>query len=1096
MDIVEELRKDRENGAKRLVSEYKAGLMSLARRFYKNESDAEELVNATFAKVVANIDDYLEQSAFFAWMCQILTNEFRDSVKRKSNKVEVYPGTFPDIADEGAQEKIFCNLDHSLLRDAIETLPREMKEAIMLHYIAEQPVPVVARFLRLPISTVKWRLHVARKELARRLGAGVKDAVRKPGVKAILLALLLCGITALGAGVAALVGTPSQGVRSGPSRVASRMSSSASAEAYQQATSDKRQAEDYVATQSAADCSRPSATENLSLTTQGEQNMNISRTKRAALTSALGAGALALAAAANADTEYFWRGTAGNPVWDDTSPNWALYASDASGTTTFVNDYSSSYGSFDGGGAADVTVTAGGVTANDLIGYAGAANTFRGGPIAAKYIEAYGGNLALYNEVTTSFADGQGLLMRGGSITVGAGGILDSTFIPWNDSTYDSRLTILTNGTLKVRFHSWWVNDSGNKATLYFDGGTFIHTENRDQPFGGARFLLGAGGLHFQEATASAETWSRLPGPIGTDETLPTDGGIIVDSHEGYMLLPNHDCTYRGGLHIAGTGGHIGVRADGNLGAAPAAPTDNIFFEAAGASSILIGHGGGVTLDANRRLRIADGARARIGSYDSGSSLTVNGTISCEDPENGILATYPYSQSATSFAGPVTLDPGDGNTNILGRLWIGQPTVIASGTTFLMNTNALSESMSGTSADQEEYGTNYGSPLNISGGGRLAVTGGELRAAGSRPISQSASLTISGGLVDFDGHEILHAAAETWMPGGESSVPAITTVKDGGRLYANTIRMAGNGNRTDASKSVLNIETGGLVRVKGSLYIAGSQPDYAATVNFNGGTLEWARTHNSWMDSPYGNDNPATQGNIAYNVLEGGMNITNDVEMWFYPAITSGVGAGETDGGLTKWGTGLFALMNTGNTFNGPVTVMQGTGSIGADGAIPATGTVRVNGGAQFSLNNHSQSISRIEGSGSFAGVQNGGTKFLSVTSAIAPGMGADAPGTITIDGPINIADGTALEIDVASDGTGDCLSYPDNLDLSKLRLVVNDGTKLNKNHTYAIVSVAQGMSVQNQFASEEGLPRTWNVKYRADCVELHYANPFTLIVQ
>ena len=813
-------------------------------------------------------------------------------------------------------------------------------------------------------------------------------------------------------------------------------------------------------------------------------------------TLAASAAFAAATGAANADTEFFWRGSTGNPVWDDTSLNWTLNASDTSGTTTFVNDYSSSYGSFDGGGAADVTVTAGGVTANDLIGYAGAANSFRGGPIAAKYIEAYGGNLTIYNSVTTSYADGQGLLMRGGSVTVGAGGILDSTFIPWHDGTYDSRLTVLTNGTLKVRFHSWWVNDSGYRATLYFDGGTFIHTENRDQVFGSARFILGAGGLHFQEATASEATWSRLPGPIGTDTSLPTDGGIIIDSHLGYMLLPNYASTYRGGLHIAGTGGHIGVRADGNLGAVPAAPADNIFFDAAGASTILIGHGSGVTLDANRRLRIADGARARIGSYDNGSSLTVNGTILCEDPENGILATYPYSQSATSFAGPVTLDPGDGNTNILGRLWIGQPTVIASGTTLLMNTNALSASISGASADDEEYGTNDGSPLNIYGGGRLTVTGGELRAAGRRPISQSASLTITGGLVDFDGHEILHANAETWMPGGESSVPAITTVKDGGRLYANTIRMAGAGNRTYASKSVLNIETGGLVRVKGSLYIAGNQPDYAATVNFNGGTLEWARTHNSWEDSPYGNDNAATQDNIAYNVLEGGMNITNDVEMWFYPAITSGVGAGETDGGLTKWGTGLLALMSTVNTFNGPVTVMQGTVSIGADGAIPATGTVRVNGGARFSLNNHSQSLARIEGSGSFAGVENDGTTLLSVTSAIAPGMGADAPGTLTLDGEINIASGTALEINVALDGTGDCLNYPANLDLSKLRLVINDGTKLNKDHTYAIVSVAQGMSVQNQFASVDGLPRTWHVKYRADGVELHYTNPTMFVVR
>ena len=67
-----------------------------------------------------------------------------------------------------------------------------------------------------------------------------------------------------------------------------------------------------------------------------------------------------------------------------------------------------------------------------------------------------------------------------------------------------------------------------------------------------------------------------------------------------------------------------------------------------------------------------------------------------------------------------------------------------------------------------------------------------------------------------------------------------------------------------------------------------------------------------------------------------------------------------------------FNSGDTGNTFNGPVTVMQGTVSIGADGAIPATGTVRVNGGAEFSLNNHSQSLARIEGNGTLPGIRHG----------------------------------------------------------------------------------------------------------------------------
>ena len=131
MDIVEELRRNRESGAKRLETEYKAGLMTLARRFCNDEGDAEELVNRTFAEVINGIDDYLEQSAFFAWMCQILVNLRKRDNKRKSNKTVVYPGVVPEMIDDDAQEAIYRNLDYSLLRDAIAEMPTEMRELLL-----------------------------------------------------------------------------------------------------------------------------------------------------------------------------------------------------------------------------------------------------------------------------------------------------------------------------------------------------------------------------------------------------------------------------------------------------------------------------------------------------------------------------------------------------------------------------------------------------------------------------------------------------------------------------------------------------------------------------------------------------------------------------------------------------------------------------------------------------------------------------------------------------------------------------------------------------------------------------------------------------
>jgi RNA polymerase sigma-70 factor (ECF subfamily) len=159
MDIVEELRTNREKGARRLEAEYKAGLMSLALRFCNDPGDAEELVNSTFATVVENIDDYIEQSAFFAWMCQILTSKVSRSTRRKSNQMEVFPGVLPEAADESGRDDIYRKLDASLLREAIDTLSPDIRKTLLMHYFMDFSVKDIARMLAVPAGTVTWRLH-------------------------------------------------------------------------------------------------------------------------------------------------------------------------------------------------------------------------------------------------------------------------------------------------------------------------------------------------------------------------------------------------------------------------------------------------------------------------------------------------------------------------------------------------------------------------------------------------------------------------------------------------------------------------------------------------------------------------------------------------------------------------------------------------------------------------------------------------------------------------------------------------------------------------------------------------------------------------
>ena len=200
MTVAEEIRKDRESGARRLESEYKAGLMTLARQFCTDEGDAEELVNRTFSAVVECIDEYAEQSAFFGWMCRILSNIRSKDLRRKSRLVEQSDSdAVSAAADPDASLRLYRDVDAGLLRDEIEALPPEMKETIVLHYLLGQPIPKIAKVLSLPVGTVKSRLHYARLTLAEKLGAKAKEAAKKPGAKALLLVLAACAATALGA---------------------------------------------------------------------------------------------------------------------------------------------------------------------------------------------------------------------------------------------------------------------------------------------------------------------------------------------------------------------------------------------------------------------------------------------------------------------------------------------------------------------------------------------------------------------------------------------------------------------------------------------------------------------------------------------------------------------------------------------------------------------------------------------------------------------------------------------------------------------------------------------------------------------------------
>ncbi len=137
----------------------------------KNNSDASDIVQETFIKVYRNINSYDTTKPFRAWFYQILVNESRRYMKRKSKDA---------ISIE--TEQLLDHLNHQLekepdferLESAMEQLSDDHRTVLILKYLNGFSEKEISEVLALNVNTVKSRLYKARIQLKAVLG-GVVD---------------------------------------------------------------------------------------------------------------------------------------------------------------------------------------------------------------------------------------------------------------------------------------------------------------------------------------------------------------------------------------------------------------------------------------------------------------------------------------------------------------------------------------------------------------------------------------------------------------------------------------------------------------------------------------------------------------------------------------------------------------------------------------------------------------------------------------------------------------------------------------------------------------------------------------------------------
>ena len=160
--------------------QYMNQLYSAALRYTKNPSDAQDLVQDTYAKAYVSFHQFEPGTNLKAWLYRILTTTFINTYRKDQRRPQLSDQELEDwqIADasshtsdqgKSAEDVVLENLPDSDIKRALAEIPEEFRIAVYLADGEGFSYKEIAEIVGVPTGTVMSRLHRGRKQLREKL---------------------------------------------------------------------------------------------------------------------------------------------------------------------------------------------------------------------------------------------------------------------------------------------------------------------------------------------------------------------------------------------------------------------------------------------------------------------------------------------------------------------------------------------------------------------------------------------------------------------------------------------------------------------------------------------------------------------------------------------------------------------------------------------------------------------------------------------------------------------------------------------------------------------------------------------------------------
>jgi RNA polymerase sigma-70 factor (ECF subfamily) len=152
-----------ESACQKILNLYKGRIFSYVYRMVKNYHDAEDITFDAFIKCFNALPSFDLSKSFSTWLFTITHNVTMDYFRKNRQEYEYFDdrhASNEDLVQEYEQKRKMERIDQ-----ALAMLPPIDRELVILFHKEEYSYQEISGILDMPVTTIKTRLHRARKKL-------------------------------------------------------------------------------------------------------------------------------------------------------------------------------------------------------------------------------------------------------------------------------------------------------------------------------------------------------------------------------------------------------------------------------------------------------------------------------------------------------------------------------------------------------------------------------------------------------------------------------------------------------------------------------------------------------------------------------------------------------------------------------------------------------------------------------------------------------------------------------------------------------------------------------------------------------------------